>query len=402
MDSLRNQAAIVGYGETPLGKVPGINTLQFHALAMKAALDDCGMARDEIDGLLCPEVPGWAPSMAVAEYLGIRPRWTTSMAIGGATHCAMVNHAAAAVASGLANNVLIVTGASFLSNSSTKVRFGPKPVSDGGRDARVAGMASLFHPQWEVPYGPLLPSYYALAAARHMHEYGTTPEQLAEISVAIRGHAALNPGAMYRTPITVEDVLNSRLISTPLHILECSIISDGGAALIVTSAERAHDYKKPPIWLLGAGEGHTHANMTAMEDLTVTGAKRSGETAFRMAGLTPADIDVAEIYDCFTITVLLLLEDLGFCPKGEGGRFVENGRIRLGGELPVTTHGGALSHGHPGGPSGIFHITEAIKQLRGEVEMPERQVPNCEIALCHGNGGVLSTESTIILGNEKA
>jgi len=243
----------------------------------------------------------------------------------------------------------------------------------------------------------LVPSLYALIAQRHMYEYGTKPEQLAEVAVTIRTHAGLNPNAHKKDPITVGDVLSSRMITSPLHVLDCAIVSDGAAAAVVTRADRARDLRKSPVYLLGSGYGLRHGYVGDAECLTTSGAVDSGRTAFSKSGLGPKDIDVAEIYDCFTITVIVELEDLGFCPKGEGGRFVENGNIGLGGQLPVTTHGGLLSGGHPGLGGGFFHVLEAVRQLRGEAG--GRQVPKVEVALAHGNGGVVSVHCTLILGN---
>lgn len=387
MDSLKRKAAIVGTGETPVGKVPGVSSMELHALAAKLALEDAGLAKADIDGVLTAGSmvdPILLHSSVFAEYLQIVPRFQLTMTIGGATHCAMVAHAAMAVEAGLCDYVLCVSADPQLSGLS--------------RDKAVEMMAAVGEPQFESPYGPLIPGFYALVAQRHMYEYGTTSEQLAEIAVAQRRHASLNPKAQMREPITIQDVLNSKMISTPLHILDCALVSDGGGAVIVTTAERARDLKKPPIYLLGAGEGHTHENISQAPNLTTFGCKTSGEIAFRMAGLTPKDIDVAELYDCFTITVLIELEDLGFCRKGEGGAFVQGGRIALGGELPINTHGGLLSHAHPGVPGGIFHVIEAVRQLRGEAG--ERQVKDARIAVAHGNGGILSTHCTIILGRD--
>jgi acetyl-CoA acetyltransferase len=231
-----------------------------------------------------------------------------------------------------------------------------------------------------------------------MEEYGTTSEQLAEIAVSTRRHAALNPLAMYRNPITVADVLASRMIASPLHLLDCSVVTDGGGAVVMTTAERARDLPKPPVHVLGAAEGFTHLHLMELESVTDTGAQASGKRAFAEAGLKPADVDMAMIYDSFTITVLLTLEDLGFCAKGEGGAFVENGRIGLGGELPVNTDGGGLSSNHPG-MRGIFLIIEAVRQLRGE--LGDRQVEGCKVALVHGTGGWLSSQGTLLLGREE-
>lgn len=297
----------------------------------------------------------------------------------------MIDQAIAAVESGKCEIALCVAGQNLLSNRS--------------RSQAVQSMAERGsgHPQFEVPYGPLIPSLYALIAQRHMHEYGTTPEQLAQVAVTIRRHASLNPNAHKRELITVDDVMNSRMITSPLHVLDCAIVSDGAAAAVVMRADRARDLGKKPVYLLGSGYGLRHGYVGDAECLTTSGAVDAGRTAFRNAGVAPRDIDVAQIYDCFTITVIVELEDLGFCPKGEGGRFVGDGNIGLDGSLPVTTHGGLLSGGHPGLGGGFFHVLEAVRQLRGEAG--ERQVVNANIALAHGNGGVVSVHCTLILGN---
>jgi acetyl-CoA acetyltransferase len=252
--------------------------------------------------------------------------------------------------------------------------------------------------QFETPYGDLSPiSGYAMAAMRHMYEYGTTSEQLAEVAVSTRRWAALNPRALMREPIAVEDVLQSPMISSPLHRLDCCVMTDGGGAVVVTSAERARDLRKPPVYVLGSGFSATHHTITQMENLTTSGAVESGRRAFRMAGVTPDDIDVVEIYDSFTISVVMALEDLGFCKKGEGGAFVEGGRLGPGGELPTDTSGGGLSYTHPGA-FGLFLIIEAVRQLRGEGG--PRQVPDAKLALVHGIGGWLSSPTTLILSSQ--
>ena len=378
-------AFIAGVGESPLGKTPNLNAIELQRAAALAALEDAGLALADVDGLLTTpiRVAQWAmPVGMVAQGLGIRPGYLATLDVAGASGTAMVHHAAMAVATGQAQTVLCVAGQNQLTNVS--------------RDATVAQLASVgwAHPEYEAPYGPLIPTLYALVAQRHMHEYGTTPEQMAEVAVAIRGHAALNPLAHKREPITVADVLNSKMITTPLHLLDCAIVSDGAAAFVITSRK---DLKKKPIKVLGQGYGFTHAYIGEHDNIATTGAVQSGREAFAMAGVKPADIDVAEIYDCFTITVIAELEDLGFCPKGEGGRFVEGGRIRLGGELPVTTHGGLLSAVHPGLAGGMFHVIEAVRQLRGECG--ERQVQGAELALAHGNGGIIGIHCTLILGH---
>ena len=375
---------VAGVGESALGSVPGRGALELQCEAALAALADAGLTLADVDGLLTTpiRVEQWAmPVGMVAQGLGIRPGYLATLDVAGASGTAMAHHAVMAVATGQATTVLCVGGQNQLTHVS--------------RAATVAQLASVgwAHPEYEVPYGPLIPTLYALVAQRHMHEYGTTPEQMAEVAVAIRGHAALNPLAYKREPITVPDVVNSRMITSPLHLLDCAIVTDGAAAFVVTSRQ---DIRKPPVKVLGQGYGFTHAYIGEHDDIATTGAVQSGRDAFRMAGVTPADIDVAELYDCFTITVIAELEDLGFCPKGEGGRFVEGGRIRLGGELPVTTHGGLLSAVHPGLAGGMFHVVEAVRQLRGECGA--RQVKDADLALAHGNGGIIGIHCTLILG----
>lgn len=381
------QAAIVGIGESRIGKVPDRSALQLQADAAQAALTDAGLKMTDIDGLLTTpvRVEHWnMPCGVVAHHLGVHPSYLATVDLAGASGAAMIHQAALAIAAGQCSTVLCVAGQNLLSHGSRAKAV--KSMAEGGSA----------HPQFEVPYGPLVPSLYALVAQRHMHEYGTTPGQLAEVAVTIRRHASLNPNAHKRDLITIDDVLNSRMITSPLHVLDCALVSDGAAAAIVTSAERARDLKRKPVHLLGQGYGLRHSHIGDTE-LTTTGAVDSGRDAFRTAGLKPADVDVAQIYDCFTITVIVELEDLGFCKKGEGGRFVEGGRIALGGELPITTHGGLLSACHPGLGGGFFHVLEAVRQLRGDAG--ERQVKDAEVALVHGNGGVISIHCTLLLGS---
>jgi len=386
---MTRRAVIVGIGESQIGRVPGRSSLQLQAHAAVAAAADAGLAIGDIDGLLTTplRVERWnMPAGVVAHNLGIRPRFLSTVDLAGASGVAMIHQAVMAVESGQCDVALCVAGQNLLSHQS--------------RDQAVKSMAESgsAHPQFEVPYGPLGPSLYALIAQRHMYEFGTTSAQLAEVAVAIRGHACLNPNAHKREPLTVADVLASRMITSPLHMFDCAIVSDGAAAVIVTTAERAADLRKRPIHLLGQGYGLRHGHIGDHKQLTITGAVDSGRDAFASAGVERADIDVAEIYDCFTITVIVELEDLGFCAKGEGGSFVEGGRIALGGALPITTHGGLLSGGHPGLPGGFLHVVEGIRQLRGEAGA--RQVADAELALVHGNGGVASIHATLILGTE--
>jgi acetyl-CoA acetyltransferase len=387
MDSLKNKVAIVAAADSEVGVVPQYSATQLYVRAAKLALADAGLTKDDVDGLIT--CVSWAEpylyhAEMIAEYMQIFPRYCITAPSGGGTTLAVMHHAASAIMTGICNTVLITMADSQVSGLS--------------RDKAIEAMATAGHPQFERPYGPPIPAYYALLARAHEHAYGTTEAQRAAVAVACRKHASLNPAAQMRKPITVDDVLGSRMIADPLHLLDCSLVSDGGAAIIMTSAERARDFIKKPVYMLGVGEGHSHEHISQARSLTTSAAKEAGERAYAMAGLTPHDIDVAELYDCFTPVVIIELEDLGFCRKGEGGPFVEGGRIELGGELPVNTHGGLLSHCHPGHPGSMFHITEAVKQLRGECG--SRQVDGAKLALVHGQGGIMSTHCTMILGSE--
>lgn len=383
--TLKDKAAIVGIGETKVGKLDGSTSFGLMAEAAKYAIEDAGMKKDDIDGVLTGGVLSQTlarVNMQFVEYTQIFPRYGNTLGLGGAAQASMAIQAAMAVTSGLANAVLCVGGDNLLTALTGK-----------GATER---MARERHPIWEIPYGFMSPAALALVARRHMHEYGTTSEQLAMWSVVCRKHASMNPSAMFRDPITVEDVINSKMIADPNHILDCAAISDGAGAFVVTSAERAKDLRKPPVYLMGAGEGHTHEYISGVTgDLATFGTKKSGKEAFKMAGVSPKDVDVAEIYDPYTIIGLINLECLGFCEQGESGPFIEEGRIELGGEIPVNTHGGLISHAHIGQPAGIFHVTEAVTQLRGEAG--ERQVKDAKIALAHGTGGMAGCHSTIIL-----
>lgn len=387
MSAALRHAAIAGIGESRLGRVPGMPALELMRAAAEAALADAGLGWGDIDGLLTTPLrtEAWAmPCGMVAQGLGLDPRYIATLDVAGASGCSMVMHAAMAVATGQANAVLCVAGQPSLSHK--------------GRDATVKALAGAgwAHPDLEAPYGPLVPTLYALVAQRHMAEYGTTAEQLAEVAVAMRGWAAMNPNAQKREAITVADVLASPMVTSPLHVLDCALVSDGAAAFIVTARDRARDLRQAPVLPLGAGSGFSHAYIGDHAELTATGAVRSGREAFRQAGVTPADVDVAQLYDCFTVTVIVELEDLGFCAKGEGGAFVQGGRIGPGGALPVTTHGGLLSAGHPGLSGGMFHVVEAVRQLRGQAG--PRQVADAQLALVHGNGGIIGLHCTLILG----
>jgi len=319
----------------------------------------------------------------LAEYLGLRPRYTDSTNIGGSSFEAHIGHAVAAIDAGLFDVALITYGSTQRSDRSRH------------RGSNVIRLTE----QYEAPFGlPTPVGAYALAAMRHMYAYGTTSEQLAEVAVATRKWAAMNEKAFMRDPITIEDVLNSRWIAEPLHLLDCCLVTDGGGAVVVASAERARSARKAPVWILGHGESHTHNSIANMPDLaTHQAAIASGQAAFAMAGLTPAEIDVSEIYDSFTITVILTLEALGFCGHGEGGAFVSGQRTAPGGPFPLNTNGGGLSYCHPG-MYGIFLLIEATRQLRGECG--PRQVQGARTALAHGTGGVLSSAATVILGKD--
>ena len=377
----RVSIAIVGIGESAQGDVPDRTALGLQSDAIAAALDDAGLTGADVDGLFCTGLPKYA-ALQAAEYHGMTPAVLDSTEAGGASFPLYVGHAAAAIAAGLCHTALIVYGSD--QRSRRRRRLGGQVADD------------LPRAQFEAPFHPLLPiSAYALAAARHRHEFGTTAEQLASIAVTTRAWAQRNPVAYRRDPLTVDDVLASPMLSSPIHREEACLVTDGGGAVIVTTLERARSLRRRPIAVLGHGEATSHYTISQMPDLTTTAAADSGRRAFGMAGLSPSDVDVAELYDSFTITVLLALEDLGFCAKGEGGAFVEDGRLGPGGALPTNTSGGGLAYTHPG-MLGVFLLIEAVRQLRGD--LGDRGVPDAEIALVHGVGGVLSAHATVLLG----
>ena len=380
---LRGSAAIVGVADiaSPTGEL-GMSDRAVEVWMATEAVADAGLAMSDVDAVFASG--NYGASMGIAEHLGIHPRYTDSTSVGGSSFEVHVEHAAAALTLGLCEVALIVYGAT------------PRTAMKQGKE-RQRGMPPQELFEWEIPFGLRMPiGGYALAASRHMAEYGTTSEQLAAIAVSTREWAGMNPNARYRDPITVDDVLASPYVCEPLHKLDCCLVTDGGGALVMARADRARDLPKPPAYVLGAGTCHTHMMISEMPDLTTTAASVSGPKAFEMAGIKPGDVDVVETYDSFTITVLLCLEDLGFCPKGEGGRFVENNRLGPGGDLPVNTNGGGLSYTHPG-MYGIFPLVEATRQLRGELS-GDRKIGNAQIAVAHGSGGVLSSMSTIVLG----
>jgi acetyl-CoA acetyltransferase len=380
---LRGRFAIVGAAEADeMGRVPHKSALQLHAEAARNALDDAGIAPSEVDALF--SAGRWS-SAETADYFGIKPRYVDGTLVGGCSFIAHCQHAMAAIAAGFCDVALITHGESGASRVGMPgTRWTPDSVMG----------------QFEYPYGVMgPPTQYALVATRHMHEYGTTSEQLAEVAVATRKWAALNPKAAMREPITVADVLASRMVSHPFHLLDCCLVTDAGGAIVLTSAERARDLKKRPAYILGTGEAVSHMLVSQMSDYTRwDAAERSGKLAFEMAGVRPADIDVSQFYDAFTLVPVLGLEALGFCERGEGGAFVAGGRTAPGGPCPMNTNGGGLSYTHTG-MYGIFLIIEAVRQLRGECG--PRQVDGARLALCHGLGGIWSAAATMILSGDR-
>lgn len=375
----RGRTAIVGAATFGIGEVPGWSSAELAAAAAYRAFQDAGITLGMIDGLFgcLPEDP--FATVQLAEYLGIRPRLTDNNRTGGSAFMTHAIHAAAALESGACSFALILYG----SNQRTR---GGKLVT--------ARHASLY----EGPYRPLVPvSSYALAAARHMYEFGTSREQLAAVAVSARKWANLNPEAFARGELQISDCLNARMVSDPLSVRDCCLVTDGAAAIVMTRAEVARDLRQPPVYLLGGAAATWHDSIAQMPSLTVTAATESGARAFAQAGCSPADIDVLQLYDAFTINTLLFLEDLGFCAKGEAGAFVESGAIAPGGSLPVNTNGGGLSCVHPG-MYGLFAIVEARQQLAKLAGA--RQVEGAELAVAHGNGLDLSSQATLIFGTE--
>jgi acetyl-CoA acetyltransferase len=374
----RGSVAIVGAAESDLGAVAALmSPIDLMAQGIHRALEDAGLTLRDVDGVFCATSQARTSAMSLVEYLGLPNAYTDSTIVGGSSFEIHVAHAHAALEAGLCSVAVIAYG-------STQRTVG-----------RRASSAREFNP-YETPFRPFLPATaYAMAASRHMHEYGTTREQMAEVAVAAREWALMNPVAWEKKPLTIADVLNARPISDPFTVRDICLVTDGGGAIIMTTADRARGMKQKPVYLLGTGQSITHASITSMPVLTHTGAIESGAQAYRAAGLQPPDIDVLALYDAFTINTILFLEDLGFCPKGEGGRFVEGGRIGPSGDLAVNTNGGGLSYCHPG-MYGLFLLIEAVRQLRGDCG--KRQIAEANVALVHGNGGVLSAQATVILG----
>ncbi|KGD90056.1 thiolase [Achromobacter sp. RTa] len=379
--NLRGAIAITGCATAGIGDAGGLNDLEVSSLAVHAAVRDAGLRMEDIDGLMSASLSSSMWLNKLAEYLGVFPRFMDSLQIGGASFVGHLLMAAAAIQAGLCRNIVI--------------SYGATPRGGNGVSATSGARAKLDPFPYEEPFQPFNPpTSYALATRRHMHEYGTTREQLAEVAVAARAWARLNPEAYKRDPLSIDDVLSARVISSPLTARDCCLVTDGAGAIVVTAAASAEVSR--PVYVLGTAMAHSHRQISCMADLTRTVAGQSADEARKRAGVQLADIDLVQLYDAFTINPILFLEDMGFCGKGEGGAFVSGGRIAPGGELPVNTNGGGLSCVHPGMYS-MFGLVEAVRQLRGECG--ERQVKQARTALVHGNGGVLSAQATTVLTN---
>lgn len=382
---MARKAVITGVADTAVGKLDGSTSLGLQAEAAVAAVADAGLSLGDIDGVLCGysfTEPHLMLSSVVSEFLGIAPSYSVAVQAGGATACAQVMQAAALIEAGICRNVLAICGDNRLTGMS--------------RDRAVAALSEVGHAQFERPYGIGVPPAYALVAQRYMHEYGVTLEHLAGVAVAHRTHAARNPKAQMRSPITLDDVARSKPISTPLRLLDCCLISDGGAAVVVSAVDVARDTRKRGIDILGTGQMNTHEHIVAAPSLTDFGCRQSSAQAFARAGVKAQDIDVAEIYDSFTITLLVELESIGFFGRGEAGPAILGGALDLAGRLPCNTHGGLLSYAHSGAAGGMFHVVEAVRQLRREAT--GRQVADPELAFVHGDGGILSAHCSLVLG----
>lgn len=373
----RAATAVVGAATHGIGEAPGFDSIDLAVHASLKALQQARLTPADVDGLFVCLPQDFLSGLSLSEYLGIQPKLTDNNRTGGSAFLTHMFWAANALATGQCEVALIAYGSNQRSGA-----------------GKLVSAQKL--PYFEAAYKPLMPvSAYALAASRHMHQFGTTREQLAEVAVSARKWAQRNPEAFMRDELSIADVLGARMVADPLTVRDCCLVTDGAAAIVMTRADRAPDHASEPVYLLGVAAATTHMNISAMADLTVTAAAQSGPRAFAQAGYGPRDVDLVELYDAFTINTILFLEDLGFCPKGEGGRFVQGGRIAPGGQLPVNTNGGGLSCVHPG-MYGLFTVVEAVQQLMGIAG--ERQVPDAKLALAHGNGGVLSSQVTAILG----
>ncbi|EHP42069.1 Acetyl-CoA acetyltransferase [Cupriavidus basilensis OR16] len=381
---LSRSVAIVGAAESDLGKVPGMTALELQAQAAHRALKDAGLTLRDVDGVFAHTDDRFS-SLQLSEYLGVRPSYVDSTNVGGMSNIMHIRHAMAAIAAGMCSVALVT--------------YGSTQLSDGSRKSGAVAADSPASPrgQFITPYGQLSPiGYYAMVAQLHMHRYGTTPRDLAEVAVAARKWGQLNPKAYRREPTSIEEVMTSPVMAAPLRQRDCCLVTDGGGALVITSASRARDLPGKPVYVMGIAESHSH-HYTPFNtpDWLDTDVAETADAAFRMAGVTRSDIDVVQVYDHFTIGVIQSLEELGFCKRGEGGSFVADGALAPGGRFPINTSGGGLSYGHPG-MFGMFVVIEAVRQLRGECG--ERQLPKAELALCHAPGLVFSCNTTMILG----
>ena len=388
--SIKGKAYIAGAFEHPTRKAPDKSVPQLHAEVALGALKDAGLELRDVDGYFCAGDAGGLGPLSMVDYLNIKPRYLDSSDVGGSSYILHVNHAAAAIAAGKCK-IALITLAGRPRSEGQATGTAPRPGSPNQADS-----------PWEVPFGPVTANNYAMCAMRHMHEFGTTPAQLAWIKVAASHHAQHNENAMLRDVVTVEDVLASPMVSDPLRRLDCCVISDGGGALVVVSPEIARSLKRPMVKVIGAGEA-SKGQGGGKVDLTYSAAAWSGADAFAEAGIKPADIQYVSIYDSFTITVLIQIEDLGFCAKGQGGRFVSDGNLISGvGTLPFNTDGGGLCNNHPMNRGGMTKVIEAVRQLRGEAH-PAVQVRDCKLALAHGTGGLLGSRhgsATLIMERE--
>lgn len=376
---LRGKSAIVGTGHAGFGEAHGLTAYDVMAQSALAALGDAGLRLSDVDGLFCTMMEDSMPALMAAEYLGIQPRFVDGTMSGGSSFVNYLTSATMALDAGLCDVALIVYGSNQRTASGRLVTASRPPAYE-----------AIYNPRYPI-------SAYAMAAARHMHEYGTTREQLADVAVAARAWAQHNPEAFERGPLTREDVLGARMVGDPLTVRDCCLVTDGGGAIVMVRAERAKDFPKAPVYVLGSAAQSSHRQISQMKDFTVTAARESGQRAYASAGVSAKDIQAVELYDAFTINTILFLEDLGFCAKGEGGAFVEGGRIAPEGALAVNTNGGGLSCVHPG-MYGIFTVIEAARQIRGDA--PGLQLNNVDLALAHGNGGVLTSQVTAILGSQ--
>ena len=379
--------ALIGMAESDVGIVSGKSPRELCVQVTLDAVRDAGLKLSNVDGLITCNAfaePIMYHAEAVAEYLGWEPRHCVTVNTGGGTTFMALNMAAAAIEAGMADTIVVAMADSLRSFMT--------------REQAMVVQSSSGHPHYEQPYGPTVPAYYGLIARAHMAQYGTTEAQFAEAAVSCRAWASQHPKAQMRDVISVEDVLNSRAIADPLKVLDCSLVSDGGAAVVITRKDRAKDGPHKPITLLGYGEGHAYEHISQAKNLTTSAAVQSGQSAYAESGLSPDDISLLQLYDCFTPALLIQIEDLGFCAKGEGGDWLASGISRPGGAKPLNTHGGMLSYCHPGNPGAMFGLTEAMSQLRGDAG--PRQLPGMSTALCHAQGGIMSSHATVILGAE--